>query len=395
MSNQSFQPNRFWSWVTLFLALSSLGTLAQDSSLKRLDSVLQDLSHYEYGEPETWKPELIDVMRGIYSNTGQQAAAKKKLSEFLASQASAVAKKEVGQVYYNLTGEAYTGNSKTVSKQITKPQSPLMVEVAKLDKRFHKSKDQVALIKKELGKASDEFRPHVIRLVKFLPESFKNGSSLLALKNLNPHDKAQLLILLAARHDPSIHDTAIAYLKGNDPQLKIAALKVLHLVGKAEDIDYLTSLAAKADEPYQALARDALSRIPGADIDQSIVTGLSSSTPEEKAELIQAIEKRNTTNAWPALVKLSGSESLDLRIESIRALAMVAPVTGLKDVIDLMVQTDNSKVKSEIEKAIYRIAVRSADNSTAAKVIQAYQRSSNDETIKESLAGILKKLKSD
>ncbi|MCB1122382.1 MAG: hypothetical protein KJT03_12590, partial [Verrucomicrobiae bacterium] len=61
---------------------------AEEPAMVQLESVLNELSGYSYGEPETWKPELLESMREIYQDPGLYDRALRRLKDFQNSSVS-------------------------------------------------------------------------------------------------------------------------------------------------------------------------------------------------------------------------------------------------------------------------------------------------------------------
>lgn len=378
------------SAVTLFsIQLSS--AVPSGDTINRLEAVLASLSSYSYGDPETWRPELIEVMRNVYQLPDTQTHATTLMLDFLNSGASSEAKKAVRFNYYSLVDRVVPQSNNQDWDELLPPSS-LMIKVADLNKDFEKSKKPVAYVKQTLKTASNELRPHAIRLVRDLPDTFRKGSTLFKINSLNSHNKAQLLRILAARKDSSIHDLAIHFAQDEDSMLRMAGLISLQTIGKAEATRFLTEMAVSWNDPEKTLARNALYRMPGRDVDAAISRLLmETASTEGQMELISAIEKRSIQSATGQLLELASQEG-KTQSQAIRAIALIAPLNSLDAVIDLLTESDTSKQKRALETAIYRIAYRFADDPVASTTIRERILASEDRSLKDSLSSILEKL---
>lgn len=363
------------------------------ATINRLETLLATLSDYNYGDAETWKPEMIEIMRSIYQQETAHREAADRIRAFLDSSASIEAKNAVKPAYYTLRSDPLSDSD--VQEVLEDASgSPLMNKVANLNNAFRETRNPVLYIKRNLKTESDELRPHVIRLVRGLPHSFRKGSTLFKIDSLSFHNKAQLLGILAAREDPSIHGLAIRFAKGEDPMLRAAALMSLQTIGKAEDTEFLTEMAASWNDPEKSLARNALHRMPGRDVDEAIShLLLIAESTESQLELITAIEKRNIQSATAQLLELASKGGMN-QFRAIRAIALTAPISRLEAVIDLLAENDNAKEKRELETAIYRIAFRFADDAVTSSIIRKRMLTIENPLVKESLSSILEKLAS-
>lgn len=448
-------PNNFSRAIQfiLLIFLFSLQGIAKEPSLVQLDAVLKDLRDYEYGEPETWKPELIETMRLIYQEPKVQGEAESLLKRFLKSDLSPSARQAVLNVYSKLAsgdtpllqtampeagGEVQSRETiRALGKQGTVEASlkliPLLnttpgveeallecserlarksllqeanaiykhlylssentqVRVAALRGQFHLAANPEAFLIESIQAVKPPLRPHVIRLAKLLPGDYQNGIKLLKLGGLGKDDQIQLLKILAARHDPSIYPVVVDFLRSEDPRLRNTALEVLPSVGRSESIELLLPLTVGEDTEEQSLARQALYRIPGAELDQKLARLLDSQSPPEQIELIKAIAERNSATTTPSLLNLAVSEHPGVRSEALDALGKIAPVASLDALIDLLQNADSAKAKKDLEKTLTRIALRHVQNPASARILRNRIQQTDDRRVKESLQTILQKL---
>ena len=68
--------------------------------------MLGQLETYEFGETESWKPKLLEVMRSIYQDETSQRTARVRLNDFLNSQASEEAKLVISEELRLLTADS-------------------------------------------------------------------------------------------------------------------------------------------------------------------------------------------------------------------------------------------------------------------------------------------------
>ena len=379
--------------VSFLIAESLHGTklTPQETTIVQLELVLNHLGEYNFGEPETWKPELIEVMQSVYQQPEAQAKAASLMLTFLRSEASNEAKNAVRTIYYTLTGKASI-EAESQASSIETSASSLMTKVAALHEDFESSTEPAEFIQQRLRNASDELRPHVIRLIRLLPESFRSGFSLFEVHNLTSHNKAQLLKLLSARGDPSIHALATDFAQSDNQMLRLAGLESLQTFGRPEDVLFLTHIAASREDPEKSLAREALYRMPGEDVDIIIIKLLKIESPQQQLELISAIEKRNIESATTQLLELVSKDG-ETQSPAIRALATTASLSSLGAVIELLIQADSLKQKKALETAIFRIASRYSSDSKGSTIIRKRLKSTRNSQAKDSLASILEKLK--
>ena len=376
--------------IPLWIIGSSASAASQEEEvIEQLGTLLKFLEDYDYGDPETWKPDWMAVMTSLYNLPEAQEKAAATLRKFLESDVPHAAKKAVTLDYYHLSGEIYQGPNRNPMS----PPSPsqLMDRIVALRKAFESSKEPATFIQRKLETASKENLSHVIRLVLELPGSFQDGVTFFKNPPVEAIHKAQLLRLLATRGDFSIHDIARQYASGNNPTLRQAGLIALQQIGNASDVPMLFDLIETTDETTASFAREALHRIPGIEVDDVIVSRLPSAWPDQLEEILLAIEKRNITTATSALVSVASTNE-EARSQCLRSLSIVAPVEALGSIAALLAQSDSKKQRREIETTLYRIAARFPDDPTSRSILRKQLQSTSNPDVKASLRSILKKL---
>lgn len=405
---------KFLQWSIVIYAVN-----LQAQELAPLESVLNDLANYEFGDPTPWRPELLDTMRSVYQSTNNQSAAIQLLNDFLRSGASEEAKRIIQKELRTLESKSpelvsskhllyeadkrmaqpkdWPGKNEgllTIAEQLLeigkKPDAlrlynylssnsdDVMIQVAALNGNFHASQQPINILKTALKNSDSTIRKQAIRLVKDLPPDFSNGMQLFDVTSLTDTEEAQLLLLLADRRDPSIHSQAVRYLKGANPILRNAALYVFEVLGQANDVLLLAELVSQDIDSESDLARKALYRMPGQAIDKKIVAILDKSPTGVQIELIKAIEERNITTASNALLEVARSSS-DQKVtsESLQAIAMTGTIETLEPLIDLLRAEQDSKVQKNIERTISRIVSRFPDDPLGEELLKRLESQSN------------------
>lgn len=428
-----FARRLFLLGLAFFQVVSATLLMAQTNPLQRLEKVLSELSVYQYGQPELWKPDMIEAMRLIYKDPELHEDAEKMLASFRSSNASSEARQAISRDLENLSdlirspsifeeptevevahllslekrtaqvnedllkfAEVFSKEGRkslalTIYQKLLDRENHFPTRVAAMRGQFRISPEPVAYVMKAIQEADFKLEPHAIRLVSELPDTFEGGLKLLEIEGLDPNSISQLIKILAGRGDPSIHDFVVTYCSSENQQLRQIALESLRHMGKPRDVKFLAEIAADNSDPNRSLAREALYQMPGRKVDDTIVQLMATEDMATQIELIQAVEKRNIVSATKQLIKLSRTNPT-VTSQTIKSLSAISPVSGLEAVIDLLTHLKSMEDRKALETAIYRIAARDPDDKEGKKIIQRKLGTTEDKSIRVVLSAILQKL---
>lgn len=181
----------------------------------------------------------------------------------------------------------------------------------------------------------------------------------------------RILGLLAERGDASALPAFTTAIKGPSKPVRVAALQGIGKVGNASMVTPLAGIAASDDPAEQTAARAALAAIPGKQVDQAIVEGLTGADPKARLELIRAAGERGTTAASAVLVKMAREANADVRRESLRALKDTGTAGDIAAMVALVVTPVQPGDRSEAAKSLGAV-LRRSDPGRIQDVLSAY-----------------------
>lgn len=247
-------------------------------------------------------------------------------------------------------------------KTALEPDAPGSTKAAALYGLFKLSEDPLEFIRLELADSDPDLRPDLIRMVKDLPLSFQDGNELLQIDGLAIENRIQLLLILAARNDPSIHPYAVESLGKNDPYIRQAALKVMVKIGTAKDVDRLLEIAVKADRKEKDLAVAALCAIPGSETDNRLMQAMQNASSEKLLILMHVAGKRNIRSMADVLLGFCQDQDRKVQVEAIRTLGIIWPYSHLSNAIDFLLRSETSAQRKAWEKTVYQLASKVPDD---------------------------------
>jgi type 1 glutamine amidotransferase/HEAT repeat protein len=211
---------------------------------------------------------------------------------------------------------------------------------------------------------------------KVVEEATKN------LAKLSAPAQVQVISALADRGERSALKVVEAAAKGPPmtfgADVRLAALGALARLGDASSVALLAEAAA-GDEPEQKVARESLYRLNHPDVDRKILAGIAQAKDQQvRVELIRAAAERNIIEAVELLLKTARDKQEDVRLESIKALKVVAGEQHIPALVGLVVHPANQKDRSEVENTLAAVALKISDASRRADKILAIYGSVDD-----------------
>ncbi len=188
----------------------------------------------------------------------------------------------------------------------------------------------------------------------------------------------QVLILgaLSDRADLGVSGAVERLAVSTSPAVRIAALEALGTLGTPYSIPILLrSLDAPGSgsdtSPEVEAAVASLSRLADAGTDAAILTALPQSSPSTRARLSSILGYRNAQGATTALLRQASDPDPIVSKAAFDALAAVATVAELPQVIRVAVSRTDTSVRDRAERSVYGICLKQADASSRSAPLAA------------------------
>lgn len=269
-----------------------------------------------------------------------------------------------------------------IYRSLAASNAPISVQTATMRGQFFLSSNPVKFVREKIAEVPTDLRPYAIRLVSDLPASYRSGIELLQLEVLTNADRAQLLLLLASRKDPSIRDYAMQALDGEDELLRQAALRALPSVVTPAEVDRLLERAIQAEKEEREQLVAALSAVPGKSVDEKLAASMDNASTNGLLVLLEVAEQRQVSGIADTLFDLAQGDVRKVRLEAIRALETVGGPSHLDRALDLLAKTDSSSLRRAWERAVYRLALKQPDDAKqSAPIVQRLRQASGEEDV--------------
>ncbi len=226
-----------------------------------------------------------------------------------------------------------------------------------------------------------------------LSSEIKGGEATVALANALPklslELQVKLLETLGYRDDPAALPHVLSAATSADGLIRAAALKTLGDVGNASTVSFLAKAAAASEGDSSRAARESLYRIKDIAADAEIVKQLFSSDFKVRLELINAVAKRKIGAAVPALLSAADDQNEIIRRAAMKALRVVAEVSNLPTLIELLISAKTNEERAEAETTIVAVAQKKSSGPDASAPIRTVYPTIKDQANKLSLLRVL------
>ena len=299
-----------------------------------------------------------------------------------------------------LTAKGQKDAAGAIYKQLYAAGEPMIVRVAAARGMIVTAGDKTGDVIVEMLKSTD--KPIQTAAIAMLKEVVRQGSPQVAktdmikaaaeqLPNLAAEQQAQLISALADCGDKVALPAVQVAVKSKDAAVRIAALKAMGTLGDVSSVDMLVAAAVSSGGNEQKAAQESLYRLRGADVDLAILKKLPEADAKVKVELVRSCEQRNIKASVPVLMKTVKDAEAEVRIESNKALRVLAGPQDMAALIELQLAATGND-RNELEKTVAAVARTIPEDKGQAANVLAALPTAKDVDAKCSLLSVLGKI---
>lgn len=173
----------------------------------------------------------------------------------------------------------------------------------------------------------------------------------------------QVLILnaMADRHDSAALAAVEETLHSSNEDVRVAALTTLGAIGSAGSVKLLAEAMVNEKGRVKAAAEEAMSVLPGGDVDLAISQGLSSGPASMRAVMINVAVARNLTGAIPSLLQALTGKDRDVQLPAAQALSKIGRAEDYASLIGVLSDADDSATRDALTAAVAAVGKRISD----------------------------------
>lgn len=160
-----------------------------------------------------------------------------------------------------------------------------------------------------------------------------------AMPDLSVRAQAWLIRAMAGRREQAVAVAIEKACGSENDSVRLAALETLGTVGNAASIPVLLKAATTDSTVESAVACEALTSLPGEDVNKTLIGRLSKADLQESRVIVGALIRRDAAEAAPDLLKTARNRELqDVSFAGLQSLAQVEDVPAI---IDLLAKSGN------------------------------------------------------
>ncbi|GAB4128940.1 MAG: hypothetical protein Kow0040_04310 [Thermogutta sp.] len=191
------------------------------------------------------------------------------------------------------------------------------------------------------------------------------------LPRLAPEAQIGLLGALANRGDKAARPAILSLLASDKtPDVRAAAIRALAFLGEADDASVILPSLRSESEAERTAAGFALTRLPGDQVGNMILSAVDTAAADQIPELIGLLVERRASNAVPRLLTLAAGQDAVRRTAALSALGELAGPEHLPSMLRIVLGL-TGRDRETAEKAVMFLCARIPEPSRDAALSQA------------------------
>jgi HEAT repeat protein len=240
-----------------------------------------------------------------------------------------------------------------------------------------------------LAGKDDVARTSVLEAVQQMPSGETVGQIAGMLPKFSIGERVRLISALAKHPTSSNREIVTGALKDGSPDVRIAALRTLRVIGTAASVRPMAAIAVAGKGDEQREARESLVALGAPGTDDTLVVLLRGTQNDMKAEAVKAMrERRVATSSGPLLVAVQ-DRTPKIRQEAALALRLIAQEGDIPEMLSALQTEKVDGVRKELENSIVATALRINDPAQRDPLVAAAFATAKDRENRSSFIRIL------
>lgn len=211
------------------------------------------------------------------------------------------------------------------------------------------------------------------RIVGTLPDAGTTAKAITAWASLPIHTKIILLNALADRKEPAAAPLAAEAIKSINPALRMTGIQAIGRVSGGKAVPVLMDIVLHGEGSDKGTARESLANLPGADVEQGLLTLAKSGNAEARVALVGILADRPSPAAIALLLEEAQGTDTRLAVEAVRALGRVGGTKEHGALVTLLATTTSDETRDAAKDAVLSVGQRLGDrDQAAAPILLAY-----------------------
>ena len=264
----------------------------------------------------------------------------------------------------------------TIYRELAASGTPAMMRIGGLQGLATTGgKEELKQIRSSVDDSDTKVQAAAIKALNKIDGPETTAAMIEALPKLGPAGRVRMVTALAHRGDRSALPAINKSTSDEALEVRVAALDGLSVIGDPAAVQMLAERASNAalEEVERNAARTSLDRMRGANVDSSIIAGISSAATPVRIELIRSAGERGIEKAAEVILLSVNDTNRTLRREAFRSLRETAGSAQVPALLDLLVASKAQSDRRELERALSS-ALRRSPAARSVDVVAAYKK---------------------
>lgn len=195
---------------------------------------------------------------------------------------------------------------------------------------------------------------------------------------LKPDVQILLMGALVARGDEGARRGVAAQVENTDPQVALAAIRYLGIMGHASFVPPLIKIASKPASPeHSEAALLSLQQLKGDAPNEAILAAARTSPAEARTGLLGVLVARRTTGAVPFLIEQAADPDARIASAALKGIGKLATPDRLPQLVDMLAALARPELEKDLCAAIVQLSRKIEDpNARSQSILAGYRKAS-------------------
>ncbi len=226
---------------------------------------------------------------------------------------------------------------------------------------------------KAIESDNDQMQEAVVQLAKNLGDETDTLKWAKKLETVSDDAKIRIITMLAERGDKAALGEITKFIAPEQPNGKVAAAAVAAIgkLGQTEAINIILSGLDSGETERVKAVKETLNLLAGENVNKAVANKLTDAklTSESKIVLIEFLAERLAKEHKDIVLAQTKDADDNVKLAAVKALSDLASAGDLRELVKLMLDTDNTKLQTATQKTIVATAKRASEISSVLEAV--------------------------
>ncbi len=196
-----------------------------------------------------------------------------------------------------------------------------------------------------------EVRMQILRFVGEIPGDHITKAWIETMETSDPERQAEIIGMLGRRGESEAFQPVLEQLNSNEFSVRNAAIESVIMLNASQAVSELLKVLKRTDDTVERQAvKTALLQIPGDELLPQIDYRLPEMPPAAQVVLLEIFDERGADRYKSTVITLTQADDSNVQLAAIEALRSVGTAEDLSAVMDIVINSDNSGLRSAAQR---------------------------------------------